>query len=226
MIISHKHKFIFIHGPKTAGTTMADALAPFCGEDDIIIQHRSPEGIKKHDPSRVIFDLVGQEVWDRYYKFTFERNPWDKMVSLWAMQVDPEHWKRTDVSFMSRIKHHFRAKKMEKNPPSFKQWLLKKHKSKLHSGLPKYLGDLYHIDGPLKVDYIGKFEQLNKDFKNVTDHLGLDVNLPEGKREQRKKADPTFVPDLNSYRKHYDDELQKIVAEAYTKEIEHLGYTF
>ncbi len=36
MIVSHKHKFIFLKTNKTAGTSIEIALSKFCGEDDII----------------------------------------------------------------------------------------------------------------------------------------------------------------------------------------------
>ena len=36
MIISHKHKFIFIKTKKTAGTRVKVYLSQFCGSDDII----------------------------------------------------------------------------------------------------------------------------------------------------------------------------------------------
>jgi hypothetical protein len=36
MILSKRHKFIFIKGVKVAGTSIEIALAPFCGPDDII----------------------------------------------------------------------------------------------------------------------------------------------------------------------------------------------
>ena len=36
MIISHKHKFIFIRPRKTAGTTMQNVLSQICGDDDIV----------------------------------------------------------------------------------------------------------------------------------------------------------------------------------------------
>jgi len=36
MIISHKHRFVFIKTRKTAGTSMEIALSKYCGPDDII----------------------------------------------------------------------------------------------------------------------------------------------------------------------------------------------
>lgn len=37
MIISHKHKFVFIHCRKVAGSSMKVALAPVLGEDDLVV---------------------------------------------------------------------------------------------------------------------------------------------------------------------------------------------
>ena len=42
MIISHKHKFIFLKTVKTAGTSIEIALSKYCGPDDIITP-ASPE---------------------------------------------------------------------------------------------------------------------------------------------------------------------------------------
>ena len=36
MIVSHKHKFIFLKTKKTAGTSIELALTKLCGDDDII----------------------------------------------------------------------------------------------------------------------------------------------------------------------------------------------
>ena len=38
MIISHKHKFIFVKTRKTAGTSVQEALERICGPDDIVTQ--------------------------------------------------------------------------------------------------------------------------------------------------------------------------------------------
>lgn len=225
MIISHQHRFIFIHGPKTAGTAIADALAPVCGPDDVIIQHRS-HGLNKHDGSERIREFVGEEVWRSYFKFTFERNPWDKMVSLYCMQIDPDHWRRTDVSRWTQFRDSLRRRKYERNPPTFRQWLLRKARGVLHSGLPVYLGHLYFVEGDLAADFFGRFENLHEDFREITRRIGVDVTLGEGKREQRRKADPDFDPDIPAYRKYYDEELREIVRKAYAREIAHFGYQF
>ena len=36
MILSHKHKFVFVKNRKVAGTSVEVALSPHCGPDDIL----------------------------------------------------------------------------------------------------------------------------------------------------------------------------------------------
>ena len=108
MILSHKYRFIFLKTAKTAGSSIEAALAPVCGPDDIItgnernllrrnyqlglgklglhvpgeISRRLPEvsGFYPHMPGRQVRRLVDREIWDNYFKFAVERNPWDRQV--------------------------------------------------------------------------------------------------------------------------------------------------
>lgn len=48
MIVSHKHKFIFLKTRKTAGTSIAMALSKVCGSEDVIARlNRDDEAMKK-----------------------------------------------------------------------------------------------------------------------------------------------------------------------------------
>lgn len=95
MIVSHCHRFVFVKSHKTAGTSLEVFLSGVCGDEDIvtpILPHVEPHrarnhgGFFNHMPAREIRDRIGREVWDSYFKFCVERNPWDKVLSYYHMQ--------------------------------------------------------------------------------------------------------------------------------------------
>ena len=85
MIISHKHKFIFIAIPKTGTTTIHNAFSNlddktlFIERKNKCIKSRVNQFIYKHITAT---DLEKQiENFDKYFKFTFVRNPYARFVS-------------------------------------------------------------------------------------------------------------------------------------------------
>jgi hypothetical protein len=100
MIISHKHQFIFVKTRKTAGSTVEKLLYPYLGEFDVITgseRDGTPEKntsiTNGHLSWRQIETAYPQE-WRDYYKFTVERNPWDKVVSsyFWHKLIKEERF--------------------------------------------------------------------------------------------------------------------------------------
>jgi hypothetical protein len=95
MIISHKHKFIFIKTYKTAGTSLEAYLSEFCGESDVLTpiyppveghRARNESGFYNHMPATEVRKNLDPLIWDSYFKFCVERNPWDKVVSFYWME--------------------------------------------------------------------------------------------------------------------------------------------
>lgn len=71
MIIEDK-KIIFIHIPKTGGTSIARVLGS-----------ESDEPKYKHDNIRRVCDMIDDDI-SKYLKFSFVRNPWEREAS-WFM---------------------------------------------------------------------------------------------------------------------------------------------
>jgi len=99
MIISHKHKFIFVKTAKTAGTSIEIFLSQHCGPLDVltpIIPHVEPhlprncQGFYNHIPAHAIKNQIGKKIWNSYFKFCVERNPWDKTLSHFHMKKSRE----------------------------------------------------------------------------------------------------------------------------------------
>ncbi|MFX1500830.1 MAG: sulfotransferase family 2 domain-containing protein [Promethearchaeota archaeon] len=175
VIISHEHKFIYIKTYKTASTSIQVLLEKYCGEKDIVTpiepvttkkgelynqRARNYDGYSSHMRAVDIKDKVGNKIWNEYYKFTFERNPWDKAVSFYHFYL---------------IKKEFQK--------SFEEWIsgwIKREK-----GVSNY--DIYTINNKIAVDFIGRYENLTGDLESIFHKLNLTIDeLPREKSDYRK----------------------------------------
>lgn len=228
MIVSHKHKFIFLKTAKTAGTSVEHALRTLCGPDDIITPVFPDEGIGmglpaqnyesaprfpsrdwlcrfrsrlrfksapgdfyNHMPGWRVQARIGDEMWNGYFKFCFERNPWDREVSQFF-------FKRGSNGHTGSFADHLKA--LERN--RLRNW------------------EIYtDHDKPL-VDFVGCYENLEADLKLALQKCGIDWTgeLPRAKAK--------FRTDKRPYRELYDDRSRELVARTYHREIEYFGYEF
>ena len=103
----------------------------------------------EHMPASRVRELVGEDIWNNYHKFCFERNPWDKVVSYY-------NWKK----FGQR-----------KPMPDFKTWVMEKtHR------LPKD-ASLYFKDNTCLVDQVIEFDGFISRFNDLSIKLGVPFNV-------------------------------------------------
>jgi len=225
MIVSHRHKFIFLKTRKTAGTSMEIALSKFCGPRDILTpigpkdeQIRRELGYRgvqnrhlqlslaslrylweerrlryhNHVAAQWVRATLGEAVWETYFKFCIERNPWDKAVSLyyWRTRHDPEN-RPPLIEFLTRVKHQ---------------------------SLSNYY--IYSLDGELAVDRILRYEDLDAELVELQERLGL----PETPRLPRAKA--SIRKDRRHYTALMGEDERALIAMACAPEIALLDYRF
>ena len=195
MIVSHRHRFVFLKTRKTAGTSIEVALARIAGDDAIVTPLNPPEpgheprnyGVAggrqagggevrslrrlirdpdaataaadripyfNHMPAFLVRAKLGAEVWESYFRFCFERNPWEKVASM--------YWWRTRGLAA---------------PPHFSDWL---HRSdRVFSDWP-----IYSIDDACAVTAVGRYEALSADLAAFARRAGVALDagaLPRAK---------------------------------------------
>lgn len=113
-----------------------------------------------HIPARELKAFIGPSIWNSYFKFCIERNPWDRFVSIyyWRNQSEPR--------------------------PSIDEFL----ESGIPLMLKVRGFEVYTIDGRVAVDKVCLFERLEADLAQVCERIGIDEKLvlPRAKSSSRK----------------------------------------
>jgi len=123
-------------------------------------RHYHPSvGFYEHMPAWRVRAYVGEKIWSSYYKFSFERNPWDRQVS----------WYR----YKTRDK---------RKPPSFDQF----NSNFKKAFVTNY--DLYSINDEIVLDFVGTFENLHNDFPAVLSTIGLTDKIELAKSNATARA--------------------------------------
>lgn len=152
MIISHKHRFIFYHIPKTGGTSLASVLR---STDPAL-------GMKKDGSMQAnthpTFDECYRlyEPYMDYFKFAIVRNPWSRLFSWYTFN---NRWRKNSIS-----------------PADFRRFV---HNAKTDIFASRTQFSYISHNGELAVDYIGEYENLEEAFSYVKNKLKLtDIELP------------------------------------------------
>ena len=143
---------------------------------------------------------------DTHFKFTFVRNPWDRMTSLFEYLAASS---RRDVN---KVEFELFVADVEN--------ILNRGQCKDIHLKPQY--DWVHDDeGNLQVDFVGRFEQLHEDWEHVCNKLKLN---PDHSRLDHLKASTRRHSGWRDY--YTSQELIDAVGELYERDITTWNYTF
>lgn len=214
MIISRGRRYIFVHIPKTGGTSLAQALEARAMKDDILIGD-TPKALKrrkrlkgvttrgrlwKHATLADIDGLISSEEIADMFCFTLVRNPWDRAVSYY-------HWLHEQT-----FDHPAVALAQSTD---FNAFVLHPQTRAAFAAQPAahYMTD---ARGQERADACVRLEHLAEDLAPVEAHLGFALVVP---RENRSARDP-------DWRHYYTEAGAAAVAEACAADIARFGYRF
>ena len=190
------HRCIFIHIPKTAGISVSTSLFGSLGGG-----HRSARKYRL---------ILGQERYGEYFKFTFVRNPWDRLVSAFCYLKDGG-LTAADRGFSLRHLARF-----DTFDAFVRHWLERRNLHHAIHFVPQH-EFICLPQGTISVDFIGRFETLASDFAQVAQRLGIECTLRHHNRTAIKRHD---------YRAYYNEQTRAIVANVYAEDIALLDYEF
>ena len=201
-MINHKHKFIFIHIPKTGGTSVDEF---FTGK------------MQKHACMKDYIDNLGSNLVKKYFKFCIVRNPWDKTVSHHTMinnRILEGHPKT--VRIYGKKIHPFKEYVVENMGMKDRSGTEFETKHSHDFDTMDQLNWISDFNGNICIDYIMRLENMQQYFNIICDKIGIPrQQLPHENKTKHKH-----------YTEYYDDETREIVAEQYEKDIEYFGYKF
>lgn len=214
MILSRGRRYLFIHAPKTGGTSMALALEARAMKDDIMLGD-TPKAVRrrkrmknvetagrlwKHSTLADLDGLVTPDELDDLFVFTMVRNPWDRMVSYYS-------WLK-EQSFDHVAVH--KAKSLD-----FEGFVAAPEiaTSFTNASATSYVTD---AAGLMRAQLFIRLEHLAADIAPLEAHLGFSLDIPHVNRSAR----------VADYRAGYSEASMTRVAQMHAEDIARFDYRF
>ena len=190
----YQHECVFVHVTKAAGTSLALSLF---GE------------LPYHYTAQEYRVIYGRSDFNRFFKFTFVRNPWDRLYSAYSY-LQGGGWNPQDAEW---------AKKHLSSIHSFDDFVmnwLTPERLQAHIHLWPQSDFICDRHGKPIIDHLGYFETIQQDF----DTICMRLNIP------RSNLKHTNASKRSDYKEVYSATAIQKVAVLYQQDIANFGYSF
>lgn len=225
MIVNHTHKFIFVHVPKSAGTSVTELFSQYSSYRDLEVggtqlgealqnEFKKRFGLTKHATAGEIRAIVGPDLWDSYFSFGIVRNPYARAQSTFHFM---KRWR--DNKEMDRLK-------FIENMPDFKTFALspKLKRKQFHRLLWSQTQWLCDESGKPLVDQVARLESLDADLRKIQEAIpGLPQRnklAPAAPKRNKSDADDEALQQLL----RDEPAVEQALYEAYRDDFETFGY--
>ena len=215
MILSRDRSYIFVHIPKTGGSSLALALEGRATASDLLIgdtpkaqrrrgrvaalRGQARGRLWKHSTLADLDGIVTPEEIARLFTVTLVRNPWDRMVSYYA-------WARAQAFDHPavRLAQSVEFAAFLAAPETRAAWTAQPARHYMTAA-----------DGQERCRLFIRLERAEEDAAPLWDHLGFRLALPHVNVSQR-----------GAYRAYYSDRDAATLAEIAAEDIARFGYAF
>lgn len=189
---------IFVHIPKAAGVSVARALYGNLGFG--------------HRKLRDYQEIFRPAVFERMFKFTIVRNPFDRLHSAYVF-LNNGGWGREDEAFRVNVLSRY---------PDFQTFVLEglqeERVLRYYHFIPQDVF-LETANGPLAdIDFVGRLESLPQDFEKIRQRVNPQAQLKHENRSVGREP--------GDFRRHYTSEMVDVVNRVYGRSLALLDYSF
>ncbi len=190
-------KTIFVHIPKAAGISVCKSLyGNLAGEHASVARYQY---------------VFSKKDFYKYFKFTFIRNPWDRLFSAYTflkkggINKQDEDWASENLS------------KFDSFERFVMEWVSKENISKYVHFIPQIELLVSPNAMTIPIDFIGFFENIEDDFDYVARKINKKISLPHLNQTYQK---------ARGYMDEYNETMIGVVENVYRADIEVFGYSF
>jgi len=211
------YRAVYIDIAKVASSSLKAKLAVMLGLD------LDKEGGNPHEvefPHPPESGHAGERLYPGLYTFAFVRNPWDRLVSCYRdkIQGEVEGFTRFSRSGVAHCLARFDTFSANMSFEEFVHAVALLPDAEADEHFRSRHNYVTNVWGAIAVDFVGRYENLESDFRHVAERIGL----PTETRLPRLQANPRFV----SYTDYYTTVTRDIIATRFAQDIALFSYHF